>query len=92
MNSLFRVGIAALVLGGAMFAPRQQMANAQKDPLQPACVLAVPSGWGEFKGASRDFGLAFQDSAGTLRFIRDLACESSGVQRLPPAFLEVRRK
>jgi hypothetical protein len=73
-------------------APQQPMANAQKDSLQPTCVLTVPSGWGEYKGASRDFGLAFQDSAGTLRFIRDLACEAPGFQRLPPAFLEVRRK
>ncbi len=91
MNSVFRVAIAALALGGAM-APQQPMANAQKDTLQPTCVLTVPSGWGEFRGASRDFGLAFQDSDGTLRFIRDLTCEVPGFQRRPPAFLEVRRK
>lgn len=91
MKPLFRVAIATLALGSAM-APQQPMANALKDSVQPSCVLTVPSGWGEFKGASRDFGLAFQDKDGTLRFIRDLACEASGFERLPPAFLEVRRK
>jgi hypothetical protein len=90
MNSLFRVAIAVLALGA--MAPQQQMATAQKESLQPACILTVPSGWGEFKGASKEFGLAFQDRDGTLRFIRDLACEIRGFQRLPPAFLEVRRK
>jgi hypothetical protein len=91
MNSVLRVAVAALALSGAMV-PQQPMANAQKDSLQPACVLTVPSGWGEFKGASHEFGLAFQDSDGTLRFVRDLTCEQSGFQRRPPAFLEVRRK
>jgi hypothetical protein len=91
MNSLFRVAIAVLALSGAMV-PQQPMANAQKESVQPTCIITVPSGWGEYKGASKDFGLAFQDSAGTLRFVRDLACEIPGFQRLPPAFLEVRRK
>lgn len=93
MNSLFRVAIATLVLVGmGAMAPQQPMANAQRDSLQPSCVLTVPAGWGDFKGASKEFGLAFQDKDGTLRFIRDLACEQAGLQRLPPAFLEVRRK
>jgi len=91
MNSVFRGAIAIFALGGAM-APQQPMATAQKDALQPTCVLTVPSHWGEFKGASHEFGLAFQDKDGTLRFIRDLACETPGFQRLPPTFLEVRRK
>jgi hypothetical protein len=90
MNSLFRVAIAVLALGA--LAPQQQMATAQKESVAPTCILTVPNGWGEFKGASKEFGLAFQDSDGTLRFIRDLACEIPGFQRLPPTFLEVRRK
>jgi hypothetical protein len=91
MNSVLRVAIAALALSGAM-GLQQPMANAQKDSFQPACVLTVPSGWGEFKGASHEFGLAFQDTDGTLRFVRDLACEQPGFERRRPAFLEVRRK
>jgi hypothetical protein len=90
MKSLFRVTIAVLALGAL---PSQRpMATAQKESIQPTCVLTVPSVWGEFKGASHDFGLAFQDSDGTLRFVRDLGCEMPGFQKLPPAFLEVRRK
>ena len=90
MNSVFRIAIAVLALGAIV--SQQPIATAQKDSLQPTCALSVPSNWGEFKGASREFGLAFQDNAGTLRFIRDLACEQAGFQRLPPTFLEVRRK
>jgi len=90
MHSHFRVAIAVLALG--VMAPQQPMATAQKDSLEPACVLTVPSRWGEFKGASRDFGLAFQDTDGTLRFIRDLACEAPGSHRPPLRFLEVRRQ
>lgn len=90
MNSLLRV-IVAIVALGAM-APQPPMAVAQKGPLQPSCVLTVPADWGEYKGASRDFGLAFQAKDGTLRFIRDLACEAPDVSRWPPAYLEVRRK
>ena len=90
MNSLCRVAIVVFALGA--MAPQQQVASAQKESVQPTCILTVPSGWGEFKGASKEFGLAFQDNDGTLRFIRDLACEIPGLQRLPPAFLEVRRK
>jgi hypothetical protein len=91
MNSLFRVAIAILALCGAMV-PQQPMASAQKESVQATCIMTVPSSWGEFKGASNDFGLAFQDSAGTLRFIHDWACEIPGFQRFPPAFLEVHRK
>jgi hypothetical protein len=90
MNALFRVSIAVLALGA--MAPQPQMATAQKESPQPTCVLTVPAGWGEYTGASKEFGLAFQDSDGTLRFIRDLACEVPGFHRLPAAFLEVRRK
>jgi hypothetical protein len=91
MKSLFRITIAVLAL--AAITTHQPVATAQKDSVPPpTCVLTIPSGWGEYKGASRDFGLAFEDHNGTLRFIRDLGCEQSGLQRLAPAYLEVRRK
>jgi hypothetical protein len=90
MKRLFWIVTALLMF--LFIAPPPQTANAQKQALQASCVLTVPASWGEYKGASRDFGLAFQDSGGTLRFIRDLACEVPGLQRLPPAYLEVRRK
>lgn len=90
MKSLFQVTIAALVLGALI--SQRPMATAQKEVIQPSCVVTVPSAWGEFKGASGDFGLAFQDSDGTLRFVRDLGCEMPGFQKPAPTFLEVRRK
>lgn len=91
MESLIRGAIVVVVLGAAL-ASHQPVANAQKESIQPTCVLTVPSAWGEYKGSSHDFGLAFQDQHGTLRFVRDLACEIPGLQRLPPPYLEVRRK
>jgi len=91
MRALFPVTLAVLILGEA--ALHQPTATAQKEaPTPPNCVLTIPSGWGEYKGASRDFGLAFEDRNGTLRFIHDLSCEQTGFYRLPPAYLEVRRK
>jgi len=90
MNSISTVAIAVIVLGAIAY--DRPIATAQKETVEPTCTLTVPYQWGEFKGASRDFGLAFQDKDGTLRFIRDLGCETAGMQRLPAHYLEVRRK
>jgi hypothetical protein len=91
MKSLIRGAIVVLALGAAL-ASHQPVANAQRESIQPTWVLTVPSAWGEYTGSSHDFGLAFQDHDGTLRFIRELACEIPGLQRLPHPYLEVRRK
>jgi hypothetical protein len=40
------------------------------------CISAVPKAWGDFVGAS-SYGLAFRDSAGTLRFLQHPLCGSS---------------
>ena len=39
------------------------------------CTVAVPKSWGEFKGGS-EFGLAFEDQTGTLRFVLHPPCAS----------------
>lgn len=68
-----------------------RQALAQRDS-QQTCTITVPAEWGEYKGASRDFGLAFQDSAGTLRFVRNVGCQIPGTAPVPLVSLEVRRK
>jgi len=50
------------------------------------CVSYIPAEWGEFKGGNQQSGLAFQDHAGTLRFVTNLPCDST-----PQPALEVRR-
>ena len=52
----------------------------------PGCVASVPKSWGAFKGASTLTGLAFEDSAGTLRFLNNIPCDGT-----PVVTLEVRR-
>jgi hypothetical protein len=82
--------IPVLAIGSAA-GLRETTPTPQPDSVQPNCVLTVPSGWGEFKGGSR-FGLAFEDSAGTLRFINDVGCQITGTQPVPVVSVEVRRR
>lgn len=39
------------------------------------CIVSVPKAWGEFRGSS-EFGLAFEDQNGTLRFLLHPPCGS----------------
>ena len=50
------------------------------------CVSSVPKVWGQFRGGSAQTGLAFEDSAGTLRFVTNVPCGAT-----PLVALEVRR-
>jgi hypothetical protein len=53
------------------------------------CVANVPADWGTFRGDAQGFGLAFEDGAGTLRFVKQLPC---GLEGQPNIVVEVRRK
>jgi hypothetical protein len=52
----------------------------------PGCVAAVPKSWGAFRGASTQSGFAFEDGAGTLRFVTNVPCDGT-----PVVALEIRR-
>jgi hypothetical protein len=52
----------------------------------PGCVANVPKSWGAYKGGSAQSGLAFEDSAGTLRFLTNIPCDGT-----PAVALEIRR-
>lgn len=41
--------------------------------LSAQCVAAVPKEWGEYVGSS-SYGVAFKDTAGTLRFVTHFSC------------------
>jgi hypothetical protein len=47
------------------------------------CVAQVPVAWGEFRGSS-DYGLAFQDKDGTLRFVVHPPCGSASSSNPAP--------
>lgn len=83
--------LAGLVLGSGL-AMRQATASSPEEFPQANCVMTVPSSWGEFKGATREFGMVFEDRAGNLRFIGDVGCQISGTQPTPIVSLEVRRR
>lgn len=58
------------------------------------CVTVVPKTWGQFRGGS-DYGLAFEDDRGTLRFVLHPTCGSPNSPGEPPPApidLEVQRK
>lgn len=82
--------IAAVVMGvlsgfGWM---REKRADAQPQLGygQAACVSSIPRAWGQYRGGSQQSGLAFEDSAGTLRFLTNVPCGST-----PQVALELRR-
>ncbi len=58
------------------------------------CVTAVPKNWGEFKGGS-DYGLAFEDDKGVVRFVLHPSCGSLNSPAEPPPMaidLEIQRR
>lgn len=52
----------------------------------PGCVASVPKSWGQFRGGSAPSGLAFEDSAGILRFLTNISSDGT-----PAVALEIRR-
>lgn len=58
------------------------------------CVTVVPKSWGDFKGGS-EYGLAFQDENGVLRFMLHPTCGSVNSPAVPPPApidLEIQRR
>jgi hypothetical protein len=87
-NTIRTVMIVALAIVG--FVSLKMYAATPKKPepqvWTPGCVAAVPKSWGAYKGGSAQSGLAFEDSAGTLRFLTNIPCDGT-----PAVALEIRR-
>jgi hypothetical protein len=80
------IAIAAIVV---LISAKSYAMKAAPPPAQmwtPGCVSSVPKAWGQFRGGSAQTGLAFEDSAGTLRFVTNVPCGAT-----PLVALEVRR-
>ncbi len=77
---------AVLLTAGNWFYARRAKAAPQMGYGQPGCISYVPPEWGDYKGSSQQYGVAFQDNKGTLRFITTVACQTT-----PQVALEIRR-
>lgn len=77
--------VAGLVGGvaGRITAPEKVVQAQESYSGLTSCVTVVPKSWGEFKGGS-EFGLAFEDEKGVLRFVLHPGC-GSGDSRGAPA-------
>lgn len=82
---LLILGLLILTAANWLYA-RKAKATPQIGFGQPACRSYVPEDWGEYKGSSEHYGVVFQDSAGTLRFVTNVPCEAT-----PQIALEIRR-
>ena len=82
---LLVVGVLILTAANWFYA-RKAKAAPQLVFGQPACKSYVPPNWGEYKGSSEHYGVVFEDSSGTLRFVTNVPCEAT-----PQIALEIRR-
>lgn len=66
---------AGLALGfaGGRLRPAAIVHAQDKYAIIGGCIASVPKSWGDFKGAS-DYGLAFEDHDGTVRFLAHPTC------------------
>ncbi len=81
----FGVVILALLLGGRL----NSAVDVQAQTGSSRCIANVPASWGTFKGVSQSYGIGFEDSSGTLRFVNQFPC---GFDQAPIVSLEVRRQ
>ncbi len=82
----------SLLLAVSFFIARKTQASPAAAPAAPQdssrCIANVPLDWGEYVDSSTN-GVAFRDSSGTLRFVKNFPC---GLEGAPNVALEIRRK
>ena len=96
---LSEVGIVllAVMVGNVMGRPQNPESSVhaqEKFGGVTNCVTVVPKSWGQFKGGS-EYGLAFQDDNGVVRFVLHPTCGSVNSPAEPPTEpidLEVQRR
>jgi len=74
-NSLFVLLATVAFVSWKLYGGTPKAAGAQV--WTPGCVASVPRSWGTYRGGSAQSGLAFEDSAGTLRFLTNIPCDGS---------------
>ena len=102
MQNLIRMGKVAIFLSigiacgifGRMNAPAAKVHAQEKFAGITACTAVVPKSWGDFRGGS-EYGLAFQDQNGVVRFVLHPPCAAVNSPGEPPPVaidLEVQRR
>ena len=84
-SALRMLGVLLLVYCGIAFSP------SNRDPVVEAsarCQIYVPTEWGVFIGGS-NYGLAFRDDQGTIRFVTQMPCGLEGPVNVA---LQIKRK
>lgn len=81
--------ITLLLIGASLLAGRTQgrPAAAQQD-MTGRCLINAPQDWGKYLD-SGSYGVVFEDTNGTLRFVNRFPC---GLEGAPTVALEIRRK
>lgn len=99
LDTFRTLGLALLasVVGGIaarMTVPEKTVHAQENYSGLTSCVTEVPKSWGTFKGGS-EYGLAFEDGNGVLRFVLHPSCGSTDSRSAPSASLmdlEVQRR
>lgn len=95
LDKFRNLGVALLAgvvggIAGRMTSP-ERIVHAQENYSGVTnCITVVPKSWGEFKGGS-EYGLAFEDEKGVLRFVLHPGCGSADSPSAP-FDLEVQRR
>lgn len=93
MGMLLLAGLAGGV-AGRLSAPETKVQAQEHFSGVTNCIAVVPRTWGDFKGGS-DYGLAFEDDKGVVRFVQHPNCGSLNSPGEPPPMpidLEIQRK
>jgi len=91
-SQLKTIAIATLTIATALLSFKLYAATPTPPPppqpqlWTPGCVANIPRGWGTFRGASTQSGLAFEDPSGTIRFFTNIPCSGT-----PTVSLEIHR-
>lgn len=93
MGMLLSVGMVGGAIG-RLSAPETKVQAQEHFSGITNCITVVPKAWGEFRGGF-DYGLAFVDDQGVVRFILHPACGSVNSPAEPPPApidLEIQRR
>jgi hypothetical protein len=72
---LSKASTASIIALLALIAFKLYATKAAPRPAQlwsASCVATIPKSWGQFKGGNSQTGIAFEDTAGTLRFVTNI--------------------
>jgi hypothetical protein len=85
-----RHGLHVLVLTFLMYVGIAVSPPVKQQPVWASarCQVNVPSEWGDFVGGS-NYGLAFRDNQGTIRFVTQMPCGLEGPVNVA---LQIKRK